>query len=79
MVFGALTHVLSLEVLLIRNKANPDTKPQAKITALYFAVFSSPARRAQSYCCHLGRPRLRVHPRPRPCPRLRPHPRHTFG
>ena len=37
--FGALTHVLSLEVLLIRNKANPDTTPQAKFTALYFAVF----------------------------------------
>ena len=32
-------------------------------------VFSSPARSAQSYCCHLGRPRLRVRPRPR----------HTFG
>ena len=29
--------------------------------------FSSPARSAQSYCCHLGRPRLRVRPR------------HTFG
>ena len=38
-VFGALTHVLSLEVLLIRNKANPDTTPQAKFTALYFAFF----------------------------------------
>ena len=37
-VFGVLTHGLSLEVLLIRNKANPDTKPQAKFTALYFAV-----------------------------------------
>ena len=34
-------------------------------------IFSSPARSAQSYCCHLGRVRLRVRPRPRP--------RHTFG
>ena len=32
-------------------------------------IVSSPARSAQSYCCHLGRPRLRL--------RLRP--RHTFG
>ena len=30
-------------------------------------IFSSPARSAQSYCCHLGRPRLR------------PRPRHTSG
>ena len=26
-------------------------------------IFSSPARSAQSYCCHLGRPHLRVRPR----------------
>ena len=33
------------------------------------ALFSSPARSAQSYCCHLGRARL--------CLRVRL--RHTFG
>ena len=40
---------------------------------LLLYLFSSPARSAQSYCCHLSRPciRLRVRPRPRP--------RHTFG
>ena len=32
---------------------------------------SSPARSAQSYCCHLGRLRLHL--------RVRPRPRHTFG
>ena len=32
-------------------------------------IFSSPARSAQSYCCHLGRTRLR----------LRVRPSHTFG
>ena len=32
-----------------------------------FLFISSPARSAQSYCCHLGRPRLRLRPR------------HTFG
>ena len=36
-------------------------------------VFSSPARSAQSYCCHLGRTRLRLRLR------LRVRPRHTFG
>ena len=36
-------------------------------------VSSSPARSAQSYCCHLGRPRLRLRLR------VRPRPRHTFG
>ena len=34
-------------------------------------IFSSPARSAQSYCCHLGRTRLRLRLRVRPC--------HTFG
>ena len=43
---------------------------KGKITLFSF-IFSSPARSAQSYCCHLGLPRLRVRPRPRP--------RHTFG
>ena len=38
-------------------------------------VFSSPARSAQSYCCHLGRIRLRLRLRVR----LRVRPRHTFG
>ena len=33
----------------------------------YYMIFCSPARSAQSYCCHLGRPRLCVRPR------------HTFG
>ena len=32
-------------------------------------IFGSPARSAQSYCCHLGHPRLRLSVRPR----------HTFG
>ena len=35
----------------------------------YLNSFSSPARSAQSYCCHIGRTRLR----------LRVRPRHTFG
>ena len=34
---------------------------------IFFFIFSSPAQSAQSYCCHLSRPRLRSRPR------------HTFG
>ena len=40
-----------------------------KSSFLQILIFSSPARSAQSYCCYLGRPRLR----------LRVRPRHTFG
>ena len=41
--------------------------------SVFIHIISSPARSAQSYCCHLGRTRLRV------CLRLRVRPRHTFG